>query len=59
LLIKFANISYCEFLVFSAIYYIYSQILDRLLYAQLDGEVKNKEDEIIILKNILKERDKK
>jgi len=38
---------------------IYSQILDRLLYAQLDGEVKNKEDEIIILKNILKERDKK
>ncbi|MDD5015194.1 MAG: CBS domain-containing protein [Atribacterota bacterium] len=38
---------------------IYSQILDRLLYAQLDGEVKNKEDEIIIIKNILKEKDKK
>jgi len=38
---------------------IYSQILDRLLYAQLDGEVKNKEDEIKFVKNILKEKDKK
>ncbi|HZK12841.1 MAG TPA: CBS domain-containing protein [Atribacterota bacterium] len=38
---------------------IYSQTLDRLLYAQLDGEVKNKEDEMILLKHILKERDKK
>ncbi len=37
---------------------IYSQILNRLLCAQLDGEVKNKKDEFIFVKNILKERNK-
>lgn len=37
---------------------IYSQILNKLLCAQLDGEVKNKRDEIRFVKNILKERDK-
>ena len=37
---------------------IYSQILNKLLYAQLDGEVKNKRDEIRFVKNILKERNK-
>jgi len=37
---------------------IYSQILNKLLFAQLDGEVKNKRDEIQFVKNILKERDK-
>jgi tRNA nucleotidyltransferase (CCA-adding enzyme) len=35
---------------------IYSQILNKLLCAQLDGEVKNKRDEIRFVKNILKER---
>jgi len=38
---------------------IYSQILNKLLCAQLDGEVKNKKDEIRFVKNILKERNKK
>ncbi len=38
---------------------IYSHILSRLLYAQLDGEVKNKEDEIRFVKNYLEERDKR
>ena len=38
---------------------IYSQILNRLLYARLDGEVKNKENEIKFVQNILKERNKK
>jgi len=38
---------------------IYSQILNKLLCAQLDGEVKNKKDEIKFAKNILKERNKK
>ena len=38
---------------------IYSQILNKLLCAQLDGEVKNKKDEIKFVKNILKERNKK
>jgi len=38
---------------------IYSQILGKLLYAQLDGEVKNKEDEVKFVKNILKEGNKK
>jgi tRNA nucleotidyltransferase (CCA-adding enzyme) len=37
---------------------IYSQILNKLLCAQLDGEVKNKRDEISFVKNILKERNK-
>ncbi len=37
---------------------IYSNILNKLLYAQLDGEVKNKSDEIQFVKNILKERNK-
>jgi len=37
---------------------IYSQILNKLLCAQLDGEVKNKKDEIRFVKNILKERNK-
>ena len=37
---------------------IYSQILSELLCAQLDGEVKNKRDEIRFVKNILKERNK-
>lgn len=37
---------------------IYSQILNGLLYAQLDGEVNSKEDEIKFVKNFLKERDK-
>jgi tRNA nucleotidyltransferase (CCA-adding enzyme) len=37
---------------------IYSQILNKLLCAQLDGEVKNKRDEIRFVKNILKERNK-
>ncbi|MFH1002419.1 MAG: CBS domain-containing protein, partial [bacterium] len=37
---------------------IYSQILNKLLCAQLDGEVKNKSDEIRFVKNILKERNK-
>ena len=37
---------------------IYSQILNKLLFAQLDGEVKNKRDEMRFVKNILKERDK-
>jgi len=38
---------------------IYSQILNKLLCAQLDGEVKNKRDEIKFVKNILEERNKK
>ncbi|MBA7615354.1 A-adding tRNA nucleotidyltransferase [subsurface metagenome] len=38
---------------------IYSQILSKLLCAQLDGEVKNKRDEIRFVKNILEERNKK
>ena len=38
---------------------IYSQILGKLLYAQLDGEVKNKEDEVKFVKNILKKGNKK
>ncbi|MBA7475028.1 A-adding tRNA nucleotidyltransferase [subsurface metagenome] len=38
---------------------IYSQILNKLLCAQLDGEVKNKRDEIRFVKNILYERNKK
>jgi tRNA nucleotidyltransferase (CCA-adding enzyme) len=38
---------------------IYSQILNKLLCAQLDREVKNKKDEIRFVKNILKERNKK
>ncbi|GAH28632.1 unnamed protein product, partial [marine sediment metagenome] len=33
-------------------------ILSELLCAQLDGEVKNKRDEIRFVKNILKERNK-
>ena len=37
---------------------IYSHILNKLLCAQLDGEVKNKRDEIRFVKNILKERNK-
>jgi len=37
---------------------IYSQILNKLLCAQLDGEVKNIKDEIRFVKNILKERNK-
>lgn len=37
---------------------IYSQILNKLLCAQLDGEVKNKRDEIRFIKNILKEGNK-
>jgi len=37
---------------------IYSQILNKLLCAQLDGEVKNKRDEIRFVKNILRERNK-
>jgi len=37
---------------------IYSQILNKLLCAQLDGEVKNKRDEIRFVKKILKERNK-
>lgn len=37
---------------------IYSQILNKLLCAQLDGEVKNKRDEIRFVKNILEERNK-
>lgn len=37
---------------------IYSQILNKLFCAQLDGEVKNKRDEIRFVKNILKERNK-
>jgi len=38
---------------------IYSQILNKLLCAQLDGEVKNKRDEIRFVKNILYGRNKK
>jgi len=38
---------------------IYSQILNKLLCAQLDGEVKNKRDEIRFVKNFLYERNKK
>jgi tRNA nucleotidyltransferase (CCA-adding enzyme) len=38
---------------------IYSLILNKLLCAQLDGEVKNIRDEIKFVKNILKERNKK
>jgi len=38
---------------------IYSQILNKLLCAQLDGEVKSKRDEIRFVKNILYERNKK
>jgi len=38
---------------------IYSHILNKLLCAQLDGEVKNKRDEIRFVKNILEERNKK
>jgi len=38
---------------------IYSQILNKLFFAQLDGEVKNKKDEIRFVKNIIKERNKK
>src|SRR5665648_69932 len=38
---------------------IYSQILDKLFCAQLDGEAKNKKDEIRFVKNIIKERNKK
>ena len=37
---------------------IYSQILNKLFCAQLDGEVKNKRDEIRFVKNILEERNK-
>lgn len=37
---------------------IYSYILNRLLHAQLDGEVNSKEDEIKIVKNLLEEKDK-
>ncbi len=37
---------------------IYSQILNKLLCAQLDGEVKSKRDEIRFVKNILEERNK-
>ena len=37
---------------------IYSQILNGLLYAQLDGEVNSKKDEIKFVKNFLKERNK-
>ncbi|HAJ33363.1 MAG TPA: polynucleotide adenylyltransferase [Candidatus Atribacteria bacterium] len=37
---------------------IYSQILNKLLCAQLNGEVKNKRDEIRFVKNVLKERNK-
>ncbi len=37
---------------------IYSQILNKLLCARLDGEVKNKRDEIRFVKNILKGRNK-
>jgi len=38
---------------------IYSYILNKLLCAQLDGEVKNKRDEIRFVKNILYERNMK
>lgn len=38
---------------------IYSQILNKLLCAQLDRKVKNKRDEIRFVKNILEERNKK
>jgi len=38
---------------------IYSHILNKLLCAQLDGEVKNKRDEIRFVKNILEERNRK
>lgn len=38
---------------------IYSQILNELFYAQLDGKVKNKRDEMRFVKNILEERNKK
>ena len=38
---------------------IYSQILNKLLCAQLDGEVENKKDEIRFVKNILEGRNKK
>jgi len=38
---------------------IYSYILNKLLCAQLDGEVENKRDEIGFVKNILEERNKK
>jgi len=38
---------------------IYSRILNKLLCAQLDGEVENKKDEIRFVKNILKGRNKK
>jgi len=38
---------------------IYSQILNKLLCAQLDGEVENKKDEIRFVRNILEERNKK
>jgi tRNA nucleotidyltransferase (CCA-adding enzyme) len=40
---------------------IYSQILNKLLYAKLNGEVKNQKDEIRFVNNILpeKERNKK
>jgi len=38
---------------------IFSQILNKLLYAQLDGEIINKKDEIRFVKNILKERNEK
>ena len=37
---------------------IYSHILNRLLYAQLDGEVNSKEDEIKFVTNLLEEGDK-
>lgn len=37
---------------------IYSYILNRLLYAQLDGEVNSKKDEIKIVKNLLEGKDK-
>ena len=38
---------------------IYSKILNKLLSAQLDGKVKNKNDEIKLVPNILKERNMK
>ena len=38
---------------------IYSQILNKLFCAQLDGKVKNKRDEMRFVKNILEERNKK
>ncbi len=38
---------------------IYSHILNKLFCAQLDGEVKNKKDEIIFVKNIIEERNNK